>query len=573
MHKSFYLRLALANARRNRQVYVPYAFATAIISGVYFLILAMIFSPGLSNLPGGDTAKAMFTAGIVVFTLFAYFFMLYVNAFLVKRRKKEFGLYSVLGMNRKQIARIVVCENLLVVSAGVFMGVALGSVLGRLLFLVLLHIMRAAVAGSLFILPLEAFWGTAALFLVAFVSTAIYNSVSIHIANTAELLKSDRQSEKRPGPVLPGALLGLVLLLGAYAAALLIKNMGMALMLFFPAAFIVILATYLLFGAGCMAFLQLLRKNKRLYYKPGNFIAISSMFHRMRQNARGLATICVLSTMLIVTVAGSSSLYLGQEEILRANYPYDIRIHINPVEGGEMPDTARIDALIGQLAARNNVAADGPKDKLLFTQDREEEHPGFILVPEDSVVEELRHALLLNHTLMLNAAGTQDDAVRFAAALNEALAQDFPEATFTMRTIYEARTDGYGIFGGLLFLGAFFGVLFLALTVLMIYFKQVTEGQEDKDRFEILQKVGMSDSDVRFTINRQILWIFFLPLAGALAHTLAASPMIATMLEAFKLYNHALTVRCVLATSAVFALTYLLVYRQTASVYYRLVRR
>lgn len=573
MPKSFYLRLALANVRRSRQVYMPYAFATAIISGVYFLILAMIFSPGLANLPGGETAKAIFTAGIVVFTLFAYFFMLYINAFLVKRRKKEFGLYSVLGMNRKQIAAIVVRENLIVMGAGVLLGVALGAVLGRLLFLLLLHIMRATVAGSTFVLPRAAFFGTIALFLASFISTALYNSVSIHIANTAELLKSDRQSEKRPRLVLPAAILGLLLLLSAYTVAAIIKNMGLALGLFFPAAFVVIIATYLLFGAGCTAFLTMLRKNKQLYYKPENFIAISSMFHRMRQNARGLATICVLSTMLIVTVAGTSSLYLGQEEILRANHPYDVRIYMNPAKGGEEPSYARIDELIGQLAAEHYVTADGAVHKLKYTQGNEQDEPGYVMVGEDASVIKLKYAVIINRVLRFDIAGVEEDAVRFAAALKQALGQEFPHTEFNWSTIYDARVEGYGIFGGLLFLGAFFGVLFLALTVLMIYFKQVTEGQEDKERFEILQKVGMSDEAVRSTINRQILWVFFLPLAGALCHTLAASSMIATMLEAFQLFNRSLTMCCVLVTAAVFALTYFFVYRQTASVYYRLVRQ
>ena len=357
MRKGFYLRLAAANVKRSREVYLPYFAAAAIVSGVYFLILGMIFSPGLKNLPGGATAQAVFTMGIVLFTVFAYSFMLYVNAFLVKRRKKEFGLYSVLGMNRRQVAHVLFWENALVVGAGTLAGILLGCVFGRLLFLLLMRMLHAA-AGSTFALPPVAFGVTAGLFLFILISASIYNGIRIRVSDTMELLRSDHAGEKRARAVLPIAIVGLLLLAGAYYVAITTTKTANALGLFFPDALVVIIATFLLFSAGSIALLQFLRRRKKLYYKPENFIAISSMFHRMRQNARGLATICIFSTMLIVTVAGTSSLYLGQEEILRANSPYDVRMNLYPAEKGsdiaQLIDFQAVDRELA-ISPRNTV--------------------------------------------------------------------------------------------------------------------------------------------------------------------------------------------------------------------------
>lgn len=567
MGKGFYFRLACANVKRSREVYLPYFLATAIIGGVYFLILAMIFSPGLTNLPGGETARAVFTAGIVVFSIFAFMFMLYINAFLIKRRKKEFGLYSVLGMGRRQVARVLKWENLLVVGAGVIAGVLLGTVVGRLLFLLLMNMLHA-VAGSTFQVPFFAYLGTLALFTAVFLTTSIYNGIRVRVADTAELLKSDRQGEKNPKAVVPVAILGTLLLGFAYFIALTTTNMGTALGLFFPAAMVVIIATYMLFHAGSIAFLRLLRRNKRLYYKPENFIAISGMFHRMRQNARGLATICVLSTMLIVTVAGTCSLYLGQEEILRENYPYDIRASFYNEE--QQVDLQALDQKLAALSARHNVTLAGSPEKLTDEAHAPRSNPGRIVQREASEFVQLENAVFLDDTLMLDVAGTEENCTAFAAALSETLYTDYE---VHIADVFSARVEGYAIYGGLLFLGAFFAVLFLSVAVLMIYFKQVTEGQEDKERFSIMQQVGMQDTEVKKTIDKQILWVFFLPLFGALVHVLAASKMIAKMLESFMLFNTGLTLSCILVTSAVFAIVYLAVYRQTARVYYRIVKR
>lgn len=572
VRKSIYLRLAVANVRRSREVYGPYFLAVTVMSCVYFLILALLHSQSIRNLPGGETAMAMFAAGTMVFTLFAYGFMLYINAFLTKRRKKEFGLYSVLGMNRRHVARVLRWEMLMIVGLGLVAGILLGMVFGRLVFLLLLRAMRAVAAGSEFVLPPIAFYGTLALFTAVLLTNNIYNSARIRIANPVELLQSDKRGEKDSKLVIPAAILGLLLLGGTYAFALINENPSLAMILFFPAAFVVIIATFLLFFAGSIVLLRLLRRNKKLYYKSSNFVAISGMFHRMRVNARGLASICVFSTMLLVTVAGASSLYFGQEQIVRTMNPYDVEVELIRNEEGEILEGTQkemllqdVEASIDTLAAQHNVRVVAQLDDRVQPFERQTIPTGKVFyrsVPP----QQYRNYVLVDNRAYLDVQGKEQDAVAFAQALGEA-----PGVAWT-DTIYRMRQDGYGMYGGLLFLAAFFAILFLVMMVLMIYFKQITEGSEDQERFAIMQKVGMQDTDVKQVINRQILWVFFLPLGLAVCHMLAASKMVTQMISLFGMLEYSMTLRCIGITSVVFALIYLLVYRQTAKVYYRIVK-
>lgn len=574
MAKNLYLRLALMNVRRSKEVYIPYFLTTMIMSMVYFLILAMIFSPGISNVPGGQTATAMFTMGLVLFTLFAFGFMLYINAFLVKRRKKEFGLYSVLGMSRRHVARVLRFETLITIGLGLLAGILLGIAFGRLVFLLLLHIMRAAVPGSTFQLPAAAFIGTVGLFALAFIASNIYNSYRVRVATTVDLLQSDKRGEKDSKLVIPAAIAGLLLLLAAYAAAWLFDDPVLALTLFFPDAFVVIIATFLLFYAGSIALLRALRRNKKLYYKSDNFVAISGMFHRMRANARGLSSICIFCTMLLVTAAGASALYFGQEEIARTNYPYDIRVYLRAYSGDTPLTDAEMDTLLAgmentldALASEHNVRLEAALDERVTPALDDTLQLGGITYSRDTPPVQLRNAIAINSWLYFDVNGADTDA----EALVEALAQN--ENVMRVDTIYEMRRSGYGMYGGLLFLAAFFTILFLLMMAMMIYFKQITEGNEDKERFAIMQKVGMQDSEVKRTINKQILWVFFLPLLLAVCHMLACSRMVTRMISLFGLLDYSLTLSCIAIVSVLFGLIYLLVYRQTAKAYYKIVKR
>ena len=571
MRKFFYFRLALSNVRRNKLTYLPYLVATAVMSGVFLLIAGLLFSKGLTNTPSGDTARAVFGFGLVVYALFTFFFMLYINNFLIKRRKKEFGLYGILGMDKRHVGRVLVWESAFVFGGGLACGIAIALVFGRLLFLLLMKLIHA-IPGSSFSIPLIAYGLMIALFFVVFLVTTVVNIIRMHLASPIALLSSEKSGEKDKKGLLPLALVGLILLVGAYYFAWTTEVPGIALGLFFPLAIAVILSTYLLFLCGSIVVLKLLRMKKSLYYQPDHFVTISGMFHRMRQNARGLATICILSTMLVVTVSGTLSLYLGSEGMTRAMYPFDAQVYV--------PQTATTqqivdyDATLNRIAAQNNVSLSADKTKLIYELPEGEEFRRSNFVWPESEFTQVPTLIFYDGSYRFDIAGTNENRIAFVQALRDQYSLSFSETpNLIVSDYYSAIEDGYGFYGGLLFLGAFFAVLFLAVAVLILYFKQVTEGFEDKERFEILQKVGMDDEQVRQTINAQVLWVFFLPLAATALHMLFASKLMAWMLRLFMLYDWGLVLTCIGGTLLAFSLLYFAIYRVTARTYYRIVRR
>ncbi len=581
MGKGFYRKLAWANVRRSREVYLPYLLAAAIIGGVYFLVVGMAFADKLSGIPGGDNARMLFAMGTTVFTIFAFCFLFSINRFLVKRRKREFGLYGVLGLSKGHVARILLWENAMVLLGGLALGILFALVLGKLLFLLLLKLMRALPSLEFSPSPV-AYVAITGLFGAVYLATSAYNLAQVHLSNPIQLLQSERRGERDSRFLLPKALLGALLLGAAYYFAWTIQNTGLAMGVFFLLVLMVIFATYLLFNAGSIAILRLLRANKGFYYKPTHFVTISGMFHRMRQNASSLATICILSTMLTVTLTGTLSLYLGQEETLGPLYPYDVRYYI--IQGEEPnPDItpAAIDAFLAQEAQKQGLLMTGEADsRLVFTERTQDEGygqpiEGFEVVYADSDWQPLPHSVYLDGNLYFDLAGDGEACLAFVEeipALMSAAFQVPAEDYGQVRDIFTARQDGYGLYGGLLFLGAFFSILFLAVAVLMLYFKQITEGYEDKDRFAILQKVGMEQRQVKKTINAQVLWVFFLPLLMTILHMVFASKILTRMLGAFQMNNWGLVLACAAGITGGFALLYLLAYKLTARVYYRLVR-
>ena len=571
LRKLFYFRLALSNVRRNKLTYVPYLVATAVMSGVFLLISGLLFSDGMANTPNGDTAKMLFAFGLVVFALFTVLFMLYINSFLIKRRKKEFGLYGILGLDKRHVGRVLIWENLFVIGGGVLLGIAIALVFGRLLFLVLMKLIHVA-AGSTFVISFKAFLMMLALFLLVFLVTTITNIIRVHMANPIALLSSEKRGETDKKGIVPLALLGFLLLGGAYFYAWTTEIPGFAMAIFFPLAMVVILSTYLLFLCGSIVVLKLLRMKKSLYYQPDHFVTISGMFHRMRQNARGLATICILSTMLVVTVSGTLSLYLGREEMMRGMYPFDAQIYVP--ESATEQQIVDYDATLNRLAAQNNVALHADRSKLITELPAGEEFRRNNFVWKESEFVDVPTLICYDGSFRFDISGTEDDCLAFIQAIRDHYSESFSETPHLIASdIYTSRVQGYGFYGGLLFLGAFFAVLFLAVAVLILYFKQVTEGYEDKERFAILQQVGMDDEQVKRTINSQVLWVFFLPLAATALHMLFASKIMAQMLRAFMLYDWGMVLTCIGGTLLAFTFLYFAIYRVTARTYYRIVRR
>jgi len=560
--------MAWNNIRRNRRTFFPYILTTAIISGVYLLIGGLIFSESLSNLPSGKTASQIFSIGIVVFSIFAFFFMIYINNFIVGRRKREFGLYGILGLEKRHVGRVLVWENLITLVLGVASGVVFALVFGRLLFLVLLKMIREVAAGSVFSLAPVAYILTLILFFAVFVITSLLNRRQVRLSSPIALMSSERKGEKDSKLLIPLAIFGLLCLIVAYYYAWTIENVGMALGLFFLLAILVILATHILFRSGSIAALRALRANKRLYYKPRNFIAIGGMFQRMRQNAKSLATICILSTMFIVTVSGTLALYLGQQAMLEGKYPYEVEAYINADRGEQAILDFESAAL--SLADEYNVTLSADRSKLTYEAPTDGQYIRNNYVSPDSEWVDTQRLLYFDGSMRFDVNGTDADCLKYVGALRNLSVSMFDSSGIS--DVFTASQEGYGLFGGLLFLGVFFGILFLAVTVLIIYFKQISEGYEDKAQFAILQQVGMDDLQVKATINRQVLWVFFIPLGMTVLHMVFASRMMARMLQAFMLYDWGLVLACIGGACVVFALLYLIVYRLTAKVYYRIVK-
>ena len=578
--KGFYLKIAWANVRRSKEVYLPYMLAAAIIGGVYFLVVGFSFAQGLSGVPGGENARMLFSMGVTVFTIFAFCFLFSINRFLIKRRKKEFGLYGVLGLSKGHVGRILLWENTIVLFGGLILGIVFALVFGKLLFLLLLKLMRALPSLSFSPSPL-AYAAVAFLFLAIFFCTSLYNLAQVHLANPIQLMQSERKGEKDSRLLWPKALLGALLLGAAYFFAWTVENSGMAMGIFFLLVLMVIFATYLLFNAGSIAILRMLRAKKKFYYKPNHFVTISGMFHRMRQNASSLATICILSTMLTVTLTGTLSLYLGQEQTLRPLHPFDVAFYTGSSDAAPGDDLQALDAALYEMAQKRGLAMEANPDKLSYTDYTLDEGVPYpiegIVVYADSDLRILSHTIYRDGILYFDLQGSESECLSFIEDLqlftqSRVQDADWDKHYTLISDIFTDRQDGYGIYGGLLFLGAFFSTLFLSVTVLMLYFKQITEGYEDKDRFAILQKVGMDQVQVKKTIDSQVLWVFFLPLAATMLHMVFASRILTNMLRAFNLSDWVLVISCAGGVCLGFAVLYLLAYKLTARVYYRIVK-
>ena len=563
MFNFFYAKLAFSNIRRDKRTYLPHIIATAVISGVYLLIAGLMFSDGLGGLPNGKTAQSMFIYGMVVFSIFAFFFMVYINNFLIGRRKREFGLYAVLGLEKRHVGRVLFWENLFTLGTGLLLGMICALIFGRLAFWILLKLI-GCMPESRFVIGRLAYLITLLFFGAIFVFTSLYNALRVCIANPMELIQAPKKGEKDAALIWPLAVIGAIMLIAAYYFAWTVDHSGSALGIFFPLVILVIIATYILMRSGSVAFLKLLKSNRRIYYRPSGFIAISGMIQRMKQNARSLATICILSTMLIVTVSGTMSLYIGREQMLRQYQPHDILIRyrfMDKDEGYTLPTAEEMDEISENTmsmliaAAHDNGVAISRSDFTVRTSDNAREF--FIDMPNTDQTTGLAIINSFEPSFYHYNEQEKHGELGIVPRISE---------------IYSQRAYNYAMYGGLLFMGIFFGMLFLAVTVLIIYFKQISEGYDDKAQFDILQKVGMDDKQVKSTINSQVLWVFFIPLGMTLMHMVFASKIMSMMLGAFQLNDYGLILGCIGITCAAFAALYMAVYFLTSRVYYRIVR-
>lgn len=644
--RSFFPRLALVNLVRNSRYYGPYLLSCGALAAMYYILRFLTWNEVIQTVRGAAYLQVMMSIGCFVVALFSIVLLLYANSFVMKRRQKELGLYNILGLEKRHIAALCFWEMLLCAAVVISGGIAAGILLSKLILLLLLKLVQIPVQFG-FSVSVRGVGETAALLGVLFLLALLWNLLRLGRSRPIELLHSDSAGEREPKTKRLLAVLGLAALLGGYAIALTTRNPVNALMLFFVAVILVMLGTYCLFTAGSIALLKRLRANKGFYYQTRHFTAISGLLYRMKQNAVGLANICILACMVLVTVSGTLCLYLGAEKSLDGRYPDDILVtqtlkdDTDPAAtldlvrrtvadaGRQMADlryetsasfharysgntlltdmsqsgllteitvltAEEYSRLTGETVAlgENQVLAYADGDFQLpetFFYEYEEapiqvkarldSFPAgdsaivtnevmLGLVADGTLAEHLMNTDLARRTFRIHLNTDGADSEKLACAKAVLAVSD---GRYGVASRQEMAEEFYAMYGGFLFLGIFLGLLFLMATVLIIYYKQVSEGYEDQRRYQIMQQVGMSRREVGASIRGQILLVFFLPLLTAGLHILAAFPMLCRILELFGLHEVGMFALCTAGTLAVFAAVYALVYGLTARTYERIV--
>ncbi|MDM8310959.1 putative ABC transport system permease protein [Clostridium cadaveris] len=654
MNKFFYPKLAATTIKKNGKVYIPYILTCIGSIAMFYIIHSISINTGLDIMNGGKQLKMLLNLGKWVIGIFSVIFLLYTNSFLIKRRKKELGLYNILGMEKKHISKLMLYETLIIAVLTLVSGIAIGALLSKFMFLLLLKILNFDVTLKFYISK-ESILSTMLLFISIYAVMLLNNLRQIHLSNPVELLKGGNAGEREPKTKWILTLIGVVSLGAGYYIAVTTENPLSALNLFFIAVLLVIVGTYALFTAGSIAILKALKKNKNFYYKSRNFINVSNMIYRMKQNAVGLANICILSTAILVVLSTTVSLYIGMDDILKTRYPDDIMISISEVQPENIE---KVNSIIETEMQKSGLTKTGAlkhgyiseismqEDNKFIVANREESsitnmnillfitaddynqlegksvqlEQGEVLICADNntlqgnsveifnkqfnikgYIEDLKikremenivngYYIIVSDIDSINeikvAAGDEEKGINYYYGLDvEGSMEEQLELTNAIQSslnnnsikssvegIATARESFFSIYGGLFFIGLFLGLLFIMATVLIIYYKQISEGYDDKERFEIMQKVGMDKREVKKSINSQILMVFFLPLVMAVIHLAFAFKIITSLLKIFNLTNINLFVICTTSTILVFAIFYIVVYYATSKVYYRIVQ-
>ncbi|MGK0607322.1 FtsX-like permease family protein [Enterococcus gilvus] len=659
----FYAKLALTNLRKNHRGYLPFLLSMLFLVAVNTISLMLVKNEGMRTLPGGASASMMFGLGQVIIIIFTVIFSFYTNSFLLKQRKKELGLYNILGLGKREIYQLLLWESLFSFLLVIISGVITGLVLAKFSFLVL-HRMIGAGVNFVFYTSFVSIGLLVALFAVVFLLLFVINCFHIHRTNPITLLQGTKKGEEEPKAHWLLALIGLGCLGSAYWIAVTIEAPLAALSQFFIAVLLVIIGTYFLFTTGSIALLKLLKKNAEFYYQTNHFISISSMMYRMKQNAAGLASICILSTMVLVTVATTTSLYIGKQDVENGRYPRDISISTNQhpeqvekiIEDVRKEDSlsfsdkvyltstqsmmflkkknryqyididdfyrvksAKVAMMLFMTAQeyekQTNQKTELSQDEIYFypvsgthsgkqltlsdqtfqIKKRIDAFPGInqqveltdsfvVVMANQEVIDRClknwlpknakseRHLPKYSFSFNLQNSGEKQQ-LDVAHTLRNRLQQEVGVENFKFDDKATFVSENRLITAGFMFLGIIFGGTFILATALIIYYKQISEGLEDRERFEILQKVGMSHQEVKRVISSQILMVFSFPLLMAIIHLCFAFPLIKKLLILFGLVNGQLFLMVCGVVTIVFAVLYFIVYRLTARSYYQLVER
>lgn len=635
---------------------MPYLLSCIGTIAMFYMLNAIAENGGLGEVFAGNMLQAFMRLGVGIIGFFAILFLFYTNSFLVKRRKKEFGLFNILGMEKRHIARVLLFETLYTIVLSLGLGIGCGIVLGKGMHLLLLRILKSTVQLG-FTIPMIAIKTTVILFTVIFVLSYLNTLRQIHLTKPIDLLKGGSQGEKEPKAKWLMALVGLICLLTGYAMAATAKNPLEVIGNLFLAIILVIIGTYCLFIAGSIVVLKILRKNKKYYYKAKHFTTISGMIYRMKQNAAGLANICILSTGVLLSVSTTFSLYAGVEDAMRTRYPREIGvksmglskerteeldqiieetiqeqsvevtnqvsyqyIELTAMEqengfllGNEMESMGTMDDLcvvaivpLEEYNKNTNGSETLERDEILFGELRGTEYKKeeiqigdtlfkikrnlkdveaegeltalvsksyLVVVPDYETAVSFRKKYEGVDTLRwyygFDLEEDGEKKIEFEQILSKKLDKENLDGYTESRE--RNRTDIYALYGSIFFLGIFLGILFLMATVLIIYYKQVSEGYEDRERFIIMKKVGMSHKEVKRSIHSQILLVFFLPLVTAVIHIIAAFPILERLLAMLHLSNDSIFMMVLAITVLLFALLYGWIYAITARTYYKIV--
>lgn len=540
---SLYTRLAWDGIRKNKRLYLPYLLTCVGMVTLYYMMSELCGSPLLDSMRGGASSRLVLGLGTWVIAIFSALFLFYTNSFLVRRRQREFGLYHVLGLGKRHIAFLCAIETLLTAAIALATGLVIGIGLSFAVELGLRASIRAEVDFA-FRVSGAVVAKTVLVYLAIFLLILLSTLVKVGRGTAVSLLRSESCGEKPPRANVLVAVLGAVLLVAAYGMAVSIQEPLQAMLLFFVAVILVILGTYLLFIAGSVALCRALQKNKSYYYQSRHFVSVSSMTYRMKRNGAGLASICILATMVLVMLSSSACLYFGAEDSLNVTYPHEFSLTVWARDAEALP---KLEAVLDAAGAPYGV---------------EIWHRGEVEQNGEEVI----------WSGQFDTGLSREQQLALGGAIGEALNDPDTTQGFSRSFRAEAADEFYGTYGSLFFIGIVLSVLFICAAVLIIYYKQLCEGYEDQPRFAIMQKVGMTAPDIRRSVNSQLLTVFFLPLAGAALHMAFAFPMIRRVLLVFSLNNTALFVATALISLAVLSVVYTLVYRATSNAYYRIVK-
>lgn len=671
---NLYVKLAKTNIKNNRTLYLPYILSGIVTVAMFYLILFLNGNKGLDHMPGVVQLRMIFALGVAVMGIFSYIFIFYTNSFIIKRRKREIGVYNILGMEKRHIAKVLGLETLYVAVAAIAGGLVAGIFFSRLMLMLLYRILQYK-ESIVFSVNYEGIEFTMVVFGILYFLTLVYNLMQIGLANPIELLRGGNVGEKEPKTKMLRAIIGAVCIIVAYYIAITTKNPLKVMSLFFIAVVLVMVGTYALFTAGSIALLKGMRNNHKFYYHPKHFTAVSGMIYRMKQNAAGLASICILSTMVLVMVSMTVSMYAGVDDELAARYPMEITlfteyqnadvlksaksnitedeaeaqirgmakelgvsvnnlrnyhyIQMNAVRDNDAFSAVDKASYDGQMSLLNLVTRDSliamddefteenvpkvPAGKVCVYASREYDGKAITLLDhtypiadtrvygagQDNYMasmlegdyyvvvdsEETLEALFAEvepgqgncyrGVIGLDTTGTDKQKIKLGKEIRSKFVTT-EDADIVGKDCYvesrlENKTDFFSVYGGFFFIGIYLGVIFLMVTVMIIFYKQISEGYEDKQRYEIMEKVGMSNQEVRTSIRSQVRIVFLLPLVTAAIHTLAAFPMMTKLLQILNLTNKPLFAGCLLATFVVFAIIYYIVFKITSRSYYRIV--